>query len=63
MAAVTFPLETEALVVEAAGAGFKRQPVTITHMQANEVLVDMLYTGICHTVGIFEYVHLGNFEC
>ena len=49
-ATVTFPIETEALVVEDAGSGFKRKPVTILDMQPDEVLVEMKYTGICHTV-------------
>lgn len=53
MSSITFPIETEALVVGAAGAGFKRQPVTITGMRADEVLVEMLYTGICHTVSCY----------
>lgn len=54
MASIAFPLETEALVVEAAGGGFKRQPVVVKDMRPDEVLVEMLYTGICHTVSPLE---------
>lgn len=49
---ITFPLETEALVVEGPGTGFKRQPVIVKDMRPDEVLVEMLYTGICHTVSV-----------
>lgn len=47
---VTFPLETEALVVHGVGEGFKREAVLVKEMRPDEVLVEMMYTGICHTV-------------
>lgn len=44
------PLETEGLVVESSNDGFKLMPVTLDDMRSDEVLVEMKYSGICHTV-------------
>ena len=43
-------IHTQAYVVEAKGAPFKLQDVILDEIQPNEVLVEMKYTGICHTV-------------
>ncbi|KAH6637167.1 chaperonin 10-like protein [Chaetomium tenue] len=44
-----FPLQTEALVVDTAGGGFVMTPITIHDLRPDEVLVEMKYSGICHT--------------
>ncbi|KAK3312933.1 chaperonin 10-like protein [Apodospora peruviana] len=44
-----FPLETEALVVMAPGAPFTLTPVVIDELRPDEVLVEMKYSGLCHT--------------
>ncbi|KAF9891712.1 hypothetical protein FE257_003724 [Aspergillus nanangensis] len=41
--------ETEGIVVEQAGSGFKRMPVILHNMRPDEILVEMKYSGICHT--------------
>ncbi|OIW30444.1 NAD(P)-binding protein [Coniochaeta ligniaria NRRL 30616] len=43
------PLETEGLVTESSKAGFKLMPVILDDMRSDEVLVEMKYSGICHT--------------
>jgi Zn-dependent alcohol dehydrogenase len=48
------PMETEGLVVEESHAGFRRMPVTLDNMRPDEVLVEMKYSGICHTVSAFH---------
>lgn len=50
MDSVTFPLHTEALVVEEPKADFKLTPITLDEVRPDEVLVEMKYSGICHTV-------------
>lgn len=42
---------TRAYVVESAGAPFILRDVVLTDLQPSEVLVEMKYTGLCHTVG------------
>jgi len=44
------PVTTEALVVLEPHTGFKRLPIVLNEMRDNEVLVEILYSGICHTV-------------
>ncbi|KAF1810053.1 NAD(P)-binding protein [Eremomyces bilateralis CBS 781.70] len=43
------PIETEGLVMEELNSGFKHMPVVLDDMRPDEVLVEMKYTGICHT--------------
>lgn len=47
---VSFPLDTEALVVQQAKANFELTPITLDEIRPVEVLVEMKYSGICHTV-------------
>ncbi|CAK7199366.1 hypothetical protein SEUCBS139899_002044 [Sporothrix eucalyptigena] len=42
-------ITTEGLVVEAAGADFTMKPIELVDMNDDEVLVEMKYSGICHT--------------
>lgn len=44
------PLQTRGLVTEASKAGYKLMPVTLDDMRPDELLVEMKYSGICHTV-------------
>ena len=41
---------TKALVVEKPGAAFVLQDVILGELRPKEILVEMKYTGICHTV-------------
>jgi len=50
-ATMEFPIKTDALVTEAPGSGYKMMPVFIDELRPNEVLVEMRYSGLCHTVG------------
>lgn len=43
-------IPTTAFVVEKPGAPFKLQEVVLDEVRSNEVLVEMKYTGLCHTV-------------
>ncbi|KAK3299533.1 chaperonin 10-like protein [Chaetomium fimeti] len=43
------PLQTEALVVDTVGGDFVMTPVTIQDLRPDEVLVEMKYSGLCHT--------------
>ncbi|KAK7190637.1 Aryl-alcohol dehydrogenase 2 [Paraphaeosphaeria sporulosa] len=42
-------IKTKALVVKEAKADFKMQEVVLDEIRENEVLVEMKYSGICHT--------------
>ncbi|KAJ5295933.1 hypothetical protein N7508_010754 [Penicillium antarcticum] len=42
-------IPTKAFVVEKAGAPFTLQDVVLDGVRSNEVLVEMKYTGLCHT--------------
>ncbi len=48
--ALTFPLQTEALVVQEPKADFTLTNITLDEVRPDEVLVEMKYSGICHTV-------------
>ena len=48
--AVTFPLQTEALVVQEPKANFTMTNITLDEVRSDEILVEMKYSGICHTV-------------
>ncbi|CAN8098332.1 unnamed protein product [Discula destructiva] len=42
-------IQTEALVVAKAGDDFKLTPIVLDEIKGNEALVEMKYSGICHT--------------
>lgn len=49
-----FPVKnipTKALVVYKAGSPFVLEDVLLDEVRDGEVLVEMKYTGLCHTVG------------
>lgn len=48
-------IPTTAFVVEKPGAPFVLQDVVLDEVRANEVLVEMKYTGLCHTVCIIRF--------
>lgn len=48
--ATTTNIETEAFVVEEPNAPFKLTPIIIDEMRDDEYLIEMKYSGICHTV-------------
>ncbi|CAH0058117.1 unnamed protein product [Clonostachys solani] len=57
----TIPLQTRGLVTEASKAGYKLMPVVLDDMRPDEVLVEMKYSGICHTDliganGAYDYI-------
>jgi Zn-dependent alcohol dehydrogenase len=43
-------IPTRALVVEKAGSPFILRDVILDEVREDEVLVEMKYTGLCHTV-------------
>lgn len=43
-------IRTTALVVSSVGAAFQLRDVVLDEVRDHEALVEMLYTGICHTV-------------
>lgn len=47
-------IETEALVVTKPGDDFRLTPITLDEIRGNEVLVEMKYSGICHTVSVVK---------
>ena len=47
---ITFPVQTRALVVREPKADFTMTTITLDEVRADEVLVEMKYSGICHTV-------------
>lgn len=48
--AATTNIHTEGLVVDKPGADFVMRPVILDEVRDDEVLVEMKYSGICHTV-------------
>lgn len=48
--AFTFPLQTKAFVVQEPKADFALTTITLDEVRPDEVLVEMKYSGICHTV-------------
>lgn len=44
------PLQTEGIVLQGPTTGFEMMPVILDNMRPDELLVEMKYTGICHTV-------------
>ena len=51
-----FPLKTEALVVQEPKAKFTLTAITLDEVRADEVLVEMRYSGICHTVNRLHFL-------
>jgi hypothetical protein len=43
-------IETVALVVDKPGGAFELKPVVFDEVRDDEFLIEMLYSGICHTV-------------
>lgn len=43
-------ISTEALVIHKPGDNFVMEPITLDEVRSDEVLVEMKYSGICHTV-------------
>lgn len=43
-------IHTEALVVSKPGGDFEMHPIILDEVRSDEVLVEMKYSGICHTV-------------
>jgi len=56
-------IRTEALVVEAPGAEFKRQTIYLDEIRGDELLIEMKYSGICHTVSSPISLRLQLTEC
>ncbi|EXU98233.1 Zn-dependent alcohol dehydrogenase family protein [Metarhizium robertsii] len=52
--AATTNIHTEGLVVDKPGADFVMRPVILDEVRADEVLVEMKYSGICHTDVLFQ---------
>jgi hypothetical protein len=46
----TTNIETEAFVVDAPNAPFTLTPIILDEMRKDEYLIEMKYSGICHTV-------------
>ena len=44
------PAETDALVVSKAGGEFEMTRIVVQDLRPDEVLVEMKYSGVCHTV-------------
>ncbi len=44
------PITTKALVVDKPGAPFVLEDVVLDKLRNNELLVDIKYSGLCHTV-------------
>lgn len=52
-------ISTKAYVVESKGSPFVLRDVILDEVQPNEVLVEIKYTGLCHTVSlIINYMAL-----
>ena len=54
----TSNIETEAFVVDAPNAPFKLTPIIIDEMRDDEFLIEMKYSGICHTVSVVRLYRL-----
>ena len=48
--------ETVALVVDEPGKDFKLQEIILDEVRDDEFLIEMKYTGICHTVSVVELI-------
>lgn len=47
---LNFPLRTEALVVREPKDEFTLTPIILDEVRPDEVLIEMRFSGICHTV-------------
>ncbi|KAK4175806.1 chaperonin 10-like protein [Triangularia setosa] len=56
----TFPIETEALLVPSPGSRFTITPVLIQNLRPDELLVEIQYSGLCHTDFLLRTGHLPN---
>jgi Zn-dependent alcohol dehydrogenase len=50
-------VETEAFVVMQPGDDFKLTPIILDEVRDDELLIEMKYSGICHTVCMFLLFH------
>jgi hypothetical protein len=50
-------VKTQALVVNEPKADFKLETVYLDEVRGDEILIDMKYSGICHTVCYFDPPH------
>jgi hypothetical protein len=53
-------IETVALVVDKPGSGFKLTPIVFDEVRDDEYLVEMMYSGICHTVHLIILFRVTN---
>ncbi|KAK4204556.1 chaperonin 10-like protein [Triangularia verruculosa] len=56
----TFPIETTALLVPSPGSPFTITPVQIQNLRPNELLIEIQYSGLCHTDFLLRTGHLPN---
>lgn len=49
-------ISTKAYVVEEKGAPFVLRDVTLDSLQPDELLVEIKFTGLCHTVGLAPWL-------
>ncbi|KAJ5148319.1 hypothetical protein N7526_001671 [Penicillium atrosanguineum] len=56
-------IHTQAYVVQSKGAPFELQDVVLDEIRPNEVLVEMKYTGVCHTDIVVQHggMPIGNY--
>ncbi|QLI68916.1 Aryl-alcohol dehydrogenase [Metarhizium brunneum] len=55
-------IHTEALVVSKPEGDFVMQPIILDEVRSDEVLVEMKYSGICHTDILFQTAKIPNVE-
>lgn len=55
-------IETEAFIVSQPGDDFKLTPIVLDEVRGNEVLVEIKYSGICHTVRR-HILHIRDYRC
>jgi Zn-dependent alcohol dehydrogenase len=53
-------IHTKAFVVPSLGSPFVLMDVILDEVRQNEVLVDMKYTGICHTVRVPDLIKISS---
>lgn len=53
-------IDTEAFVVHHPGGDFQLTPIVLDEVRGNELLVEIKYSGICHTVSMFAISWLGS---
>ncbi|KAK0710539.1 hypothetical protein B0T21DRAFT_387435 [Apiosordaria backusii] len=56
----TLPIKTEALLVPSPGSPFTLTPVLIQNLRPDELLVEIQYSGLCHTDFLLRTNHLPN---